>query len=338
MNQLLSYYTVAKEILSTSEKLTENNLINSLVNSDFSNITRFNRECLSNLKLHCQNNDSFNLGIIHRDLESEYHKILTHIPKDSLETYSYIVDELILSIYNYNSALYTFLNSNASDLPNNYLNLISKTRYFVDSIDNFDKHLKELVNYKSMLENTWDGINENNTLTIRLFRETITLSEITKYNECIEKMYSIICRGLDISSADSILLPVKVETGSLYEKLKGKEDAISLFISILALSYTIFHDNFSDISNLNNQVEQANFIKSKIEIVGLAKEQGIEISEESKKCLEDEITDLLNNSLTLAKNNTKIQINNTTLNLVPQEELLNFLSESTRPQIESSND
>jgi len=305
-NQLLLYYTAAKEILSISEKLAENN---------FNNIIDFTRKCLSDLKSYSQRNDSFNLGIIHRDLESEYHKILSYIPsnvKDGLESYSYITDDLISSISYYNSAIYSFLNSNNDgDLPGNYLNLISKSRYFVDSIDNFDKYLKELINYRVMLENTWDGINENNTLTIRLFRETITLSEITKYNECIEKMYSIICRGLDISSADSVLLPVKIETGSLYEKLKGKEDAISLFISILTFSYTIFHDNFSDISKLNSQVEQANFIKSKIEIVELAKEQGIEISEDSKKCLEEEITDLLNNSLTLTKNNTKIQINNT---------------------------
>jgi len=151
-------------------------------------------------------------------------------------------------------------------------------------------------------------------------------------------MYSIICRGLDFSSDDSVLLPVKIETGSLYEKLKGKEDAISLFISILTFTYTIFHDNFSDISKLNSQVEQANFIKSKIEIVALAKEQGIEISDDAKSRLEDEITDLLNSSLTLAKNNTKIQINNNTIDLVPQEDLLKFLSETTKPQIESSND
>ncbi len=151
-------------------------------------------------------------------------------------------------------------------------------------------------------------------------------------------MYSIICRGLDISNADSVLLPVKIETGSLYEKLKGKEAAITLFTTIITLSYTIFHDNFSHISKLNNQVEQANFIKSKIEIVALAKEQGIEISDDAKSRLEDEITDFLNSSLTLAENNTKIQINNKTIDLVPQEDLLKFLSETTKPQIESSND
>jgi len=331
-------------ILKQYKDLTILSINNSYISNSSDNyyaITNETSAALDKLTIKLKREDLFKLGNSYSKLRSKYHEIFSvkdnylDIPNESYSKYVYLVVE---SIYNFNSSIYNFLNSSRDNFLLNYSSLLFHSENFYNQYNNFWTLKSELHEYTKTLENTWGGINENNTLTIRLFRRTITLSEITKYNECIEKMYSIICRGLDISSDDSVLLPVKIETGSLYEKLKGKEDAISLFISILTFSYTTFHDNFSDISKLNSQVEQANFIKSKIEIVELAKKQGIEISEDSKKCLEEEITDLLNNSLTLTKNNAKIQINNDTIDLVPEQDLLNFLSESTRPQIESSND
>lgn len=331
-------------ILKQSKDLVFSSLANSYItysNSNYEVIRDKSLKAMDELIKELKRQDLFKLGNLYNQLKGKYNTLFSvednylDIPGES---YSKSLHSLIDSIYNFNTSIYNFLNSTNNNIVSIYSTLLFYSEEFYHNYNTFWILKSELNNYITTLENTWDGINKDNTLTIRLFRETITLSEITKYNECIEKMYSIICRLLDINGNDSVLLPVKIETGSLYEKLKGKEAAITLFTTIITFSYTIFHDNFSHMSKLNNQVEQANFIKSKIEIVALAKEQGIEISDDAKSHLEDEITDLLNSSLTLAKNNTKIQINNNTIDLVPQEDLLKFLSETTKPQIESSND
>ncbi|MBX9136642.1 MULTISPECIES: hypothetical protein [unclassified Clostridium] len=243
---------------------------------------------------------------------------------------------IMTSLRSYTTAIRLFISSSPQEMHVNFSNLTIECYNFIHAFSLSKTIINEIVSFQTQLDNHWDGINEHNTFSLRLTRETITLSEMTSYNKAVENIYDILCRCLDIPSEESILLPVKIESGSWYAKLKGKEEIINIMLTFMTLAYTISSDNFSEMAKLKNDVEKANFIVQKLEMIESAENIGISISEEVKEKLGDEITNIILNTLTLTDKNTEIEINDKKIDLIPIEEVNKLIGVSSRPQLEEA--
>lgn len=323
--ELKPIYADALNLQKFSDVIIKSSIENSYLSnssSNYSALTNTVKNILSNTLANIKNQNLFSLGKLWTRINAEVDKSLDSI----------IINDLLNTLDIYSSNLYNFMNAPTnSEYSKSYINLLDSVNNFIHTYSIYIKFSKELRNFHSQLETSWGmPSNENKNFTIRVYRENLTLSEMTLYNESMSKMYSILCRSFNINETECPLLPVKLESGSWYAKLKGNEFVITLMLSIMSFGYEVYSDNFSEIAKKRTQVEQANYIKEHLELVQLAQDVGIELNDDCKSKLESELTDFLTNSLNLTKCNTEINLNGKIINLVNQNELKKYITGDSR--------
>lgn len=325
LKELKKPYETAKRISEAPVNMMTPILLKSYVanNSNYYNdIYNSNNKQIEVLMNLVKNEDLFTLGAVSNQIDSAFPNFIN----------SLVINKLKMSLSTYGYSMNNFIRALRNDgFSVAFTKLINSANEFVSSYEYCISLFNELLCYKEQLETNWGSpTDDKNSFTLRIYRESLTLSEMTLYNESVEKMYSILCRSLEVTETEYPLLPVKLESGSWYAKLKGNATVITLLINLLGFVYQIHSENFSQIADTRNQVEQANLIKSKLEVVKLADDIGIKLTDSGKKSLEEELTAFLQASLTLTKQNTEIELNGSTIELVDRDELRKYLMSSPR--------
>lgn len=223
------------------------------------------------------------------------------------------VDCLIKLLFECSDALFDLSNGAVIDRGSQIIKLVT-------SIDEVLMKIKSLHNIFSCLTNINKDIQNNNIyadagiLSIRLYRENITTKEFGIYMGAINDIYDRVCSTLDISSSDYALRPVKIESGSLYEKIFGHPTAIKFMQDLLERAIAFVYRNFSREGKLNASSNNIDKLKEELELIDLCEKHGIK-TDTAKKVMEENLNLICKDVLSLTEQNSKISINDNILDL-----------------------
>ncbi|MBB6622539.1 hypothetical protein H7E67_03765 [Clostridium gasigenes] len=174
-----------------------------------------------------------------------------------------------------------------------------------------------LIEYLSKINNVIQSEHDysiDSVLSIRLYRENMTVSELTFYMNLINKLYERSCTLFNISTTDYPLIPIKIESGSLLEKVIGHEKVMAFLGDFLNRGIGFIHRNYTDEGKLGEHKNKINAVKDNLDIVKLCEEHGIDTSK-CKKIIQENVDALCLDLYKLTTSSGKISVNNTTHNI-----------------------
>ncbi|MGH4117951.1 hypothetical protein [Clostridium sp.] len=185
-----------------------------------------------------------------------------------------------------------------------FISVISTT---IREIDNFLLISSCLKNINSEVQNN-NLYPESRTITIRFYREDMTVKEIGKYMVAVNTIYERVCTIVGISATDYALRPIKIESGSWYEKLFGHPTSIKMMQDLLNRAIGYVYRNYTNEGKLSASGSKIEALKQELNIIGLCEEHKIN-GDIAKKIIEENLNLICMDIFTLTTKNTKIAVN-----------------------------
>lgn len=211
-------------------------------------------------------------------------------------------------IQNLNICLTNYLQYERKNTQNEMSFLIQSIHDLKASYNSFNTVLNFSLKTYKILEKDIPK-NENNTsLDIRI-RNELDVNSIAEIIISTNKMYEYLCGMLDVSANEYPLLPAKIESGSLFEKVFGNTNVINVMEQFLKGIAMYFYRNYTKEGKFNNIPSQLNVIKEELHILELLKENGYK-AQRAEDELDIQLTIIFQHASTILSNTTKIEINN----------------------------
>lgn len=255
------------------------------------------------------------------------------ITSKSLESLINNTDNLVNMISDY------FKVPNLVDKSQKYFNLYMSLKSYINELDNFTNICTLLNDINQYTSQHTDLMNKENysTIKIQYYREDIELYEMSNIICATEGLYYKLCEIFEISLTQYKLQPIKIESGSLFEWLTGHKDILELFERILQLLaaptskfMNYIYKNYTD-KGKNEKFHD--IVKSDLDLIACAKEVGLEISDESKYIVDENIAQVLKHSQSLL---SKGQVDVNGKNIVPETLNGQILLENNTKLIENN--
>jgi len=279
---------------------------------------------LINLNINSQVNGS-NIGSIAKDSIARLVNIQTLLRKISLkdvwktfyklesfkdfgfEMYKPVL-KLLNSLENCCELLFEFTNTPLDNsVAKKLVILISVINTTIIEIDGFYLIASCLKNINYELQNNII-YTEGSTITIRIYRDDMTVREIGNYMVSINDIYERVCAIVGVSATEYALRPIKIESGSWYEKLFGHPSVIKFMQELLNRAIGFVYRNYTNEGKLAATPYKMELLEKELNIIQICEEHGINV-ESSKKIVEENITLICKDLLTLTAKNTKIAVN-----------------------------
>lgn len=225
-----------------------------------------------------------------------------------------ISSNLIGSLEYYAENIHNFNNSSSNDFTNNFINLLLSVNTFVTQINLIKGLIIELNRFEFILMNAPENITEDNIFSIRLYNENLSVKDINLLMKSISNIYERSCTLFNISINDYPLEPIKIESGSLLEKVFGHEKILRFMGDLFNRTINYIYRNFTNEGRLSTVGTKIDTLKEEIKLIDLCEEHGIDTST-AKEILHDNLNVLCNDILKVTTSSTKISVNGQTYDL-----------------------
>lgn len=167
-------------------------------------------------------------------------------------------------------------------------------------IENYLAHLDTLKSKCILLGNIEKSIENNyvyddadiSTISFHYYNQDIELEEMVKIMQAISKLYYKLCEICEISLTQYKLEPIKIESGSFFEFLKGNKKIFKLMDNIIQFCYRNYTKEGNDKRNTEH-------VMANIDLVAYAKKCDLAISEDSERLVDENIQQVLNHTKVL---------------------------------------
>lgn len=245
---------------------------------------------------------------INKDISLPVIKLIESLDEFSDLVHKFVSDTIEISTTSLLSALMFSV-----DRTLNSVNILLYTQNYLNIID---KAIETNIEYS-----------EESILSIRLFRENMTTREISAYMVSLNDIYERVCAILDISTSDYALRPVKIESGSWFEKVFGHPSSIKFMQDLLNRFITFIYRNYTTEGKLINTKKKIDALKEAVDIIAICEEHGIK-TEKAKKIAEENLDLICKNVYLLTAKNSKIAVN---------EKIFDLGEEASNALLEASN-
>lgn len=219
--------------------------------------------------------------------------------------------------------IYKFLDS--SDSKNNSINAHNIYKFIIDYVFEYENFINVCIllnNIETSLDNSYDDFSDEDisTLSLHYYNVHVEIDQMINIMGSVNELYSKLCDICDISDREFKLQPIKIESGSFFEYIKGNKKIFKLMERLMKFVYYNFTKEGNDKRNNNH-------VMSNIDLIDHAKECGITLSEESEKLVNENIQQVLKHTKVLI-NSGPLKINDESLgntsnnsNLIAQNEI-----------------
>lgn len=150
--------------------------------------------------------------------------------------------------------------------------------------------------------------NEDTLLSIRLYDETLTVKDINNHISIMSDIYERACTMFNVSTIDYPLIPIKIETGSLLNKMLGHEKVLKFLEDVFNKSIGFIYRNYTREGKLSESPKKIEALKEHIKLIELCEEHGIDMTQ-AKDTIEQNVNVLCNDLYRITANIPKIAIN-----------------------------
>lgn len=271
-------------------------------------------------------------NILDKQRMSKLGRILAKLERKGLEDIeSNIVKKLVSALSEFDDCIYELNNVSPDNFPSAYSNLINSASNFIHVFDMCREIITELNYFELLLMGNVDNLNSENTFSIRLYNEYLSIPEINSSIKTLSDIYERTCSIFDISVSEYPLEPLKIETGSLWEKVFGHEKAVGFMSELFSKIISYVHRNFTNEGKISTVGTKVDAIKEAIELSKICKEHGLDTSA-ADSTIEANLNVLCNDIYKLTTSSSKIAINGKVYDL-SESIKNNVLSNNVRPLI-----
>ena len=307
INELDIFYNDALAIKSASNEILKETIKSAYIvnnSSYYSNIRNITTKHIKIVKESMLKQNLLKLGKLIRTIEHQ----------NTYNMISTISSSLIGSLEYYAENIHNFNNSSSNDFTNNFINLLLSVNTFVTQINLIKGLIIELNRFEFILMNAPENITEDNIFSIRLYNENLSVKDINLLMKSISNIYERSCTLFNISINDYPLEPIKIESGSLLEKVFGHEKILRFMGDLFNRTISYIYRNFTNEGKLSTVGTKIDTLKEEIKLIDLCEEHGIDTST-AKEILHDNLNVLCNDILKVTTSSTKISVNGQTYDL-----------------------
>lgn len=239
-------------------------------------------------------------------------RTIEHESKDNIRFTA--TSNLIGSIEAFADSIYELINSNTSNFAENYIKLLDTSSEFIIMTDTIKHLISELNRFDVLLMNTPSDLTEDNIFSIRLYNENLSVQDINILMKSISSIYERSCTIFDIPVGEYPLQPVKIESGSLLEKVFGHEKILCFMRDLFNRTINFIYRNYTKEGKISTTGTKIDILKEEVELINLCEQYGIDTSI-AKETLEHNLNIICNDILKVTTSSTKISVNNETYDL-----------------------
>ncbi len=262
--------------------------------------------------------------------------IIQSIEKSNRESgeVNYIFNEFLCNLKNSCEKVYEYLSLSDNEQKKELLNLMNYYEELIKQLNFLDALNKHLKTFNTYLETNYE-INENEKVfLIQLHNKDMTLQEITSCIQIIDSLYERACNMFKISTQDFKLKPIKLESGSLLEKVFGHEKIFDFLDDLLNRTIGFIYRNYTNEGKIKGQTNKIDLMKEQLNLIEMCEQHGIDTTE-AKETFEGNLNAMCHDVCKLTTKSQRITVNERTYD---QEQELNerFLEEFNMIGIEET--
>lgn len=252
-------------------------------------------------------------------INNEANGIFVNILNNLMESCKRVYEYLSLSDYDQRISVYE---------------LIEYLKELLDNIK-FLRNINTQMNlFNSYIEGEYELKEAEDTFLIQFHNKNMSIKEITDCIEIINSMYERLCGMFEVSTSDFLLKPIKLESGSLLEKLIGCGKVFDFLKDLLNRSIEFIYRNYTNEGKIKGESNKIDLLKQGIDITNICEEHGIDTSK-AKETLEANLNALCQDIYKLTAKSNKITINDKTYDK-EKEISKKVIEEARKLTIESS--
>lgn len=225
-----------------------------------------------------------------------------------------VTKTLICTIENFADSIYEFNDTSNNNFPNLFIELFYNARLVINEIDIVKSLINEINRFDIMLINNPDNLEKDNIFSIRLYNENLSVQDINVLMKSISSIYERSCTIFNIPIVEYPLQPVKIESGSLLEKVFGHEKILHFMGDLFNRAINFLHRNYTKEGKISTIGTKIDILKEEIELINLCEQYGLDTSI-AKEALENNLNIICNDILKVTASSTKISVNGETHDL-----------------------
>lgn len=243
-------------------------------------------------------------------------KIIRSIEHESKDNIIFTAtSNLIGSLEAFADSIYEIINSNSSNFSESYIKLLNTSSQFMVTTDMIKHTISEVNRFEVLLMNApSSNLAEDNTFSIRLYNENLSVNEINVLMKSISDIYERSCNIFDISSTEYPLEPIKIESGSLLEKVFGHEKILRFMGDLFNRTINFIHRNYTKEGKSSTAGTKIDILKEEMDLINLCEQYGLDTSI-AKETLEYNLNIICKDILKVTTSSTKISVNGETHDL-----------------------
>lgn len=217
------------------------------------------------------------------------------------------INNLINSVEDCSNCIFQYSNISAISMTE-ITTLIKSIDIAIKEIDDIFYKKDFLNNINSTIESNECVYQDSAILAIRMYKSQIEFSEMANYMTTINNIYERTCAIFNVSASEYKLVPIKIESGSWYEKLLGNSKVVGFVIELFNRCISYIYRNHTTEGKLGNQENKIGTLIKEVELIALCEEHGID-TETAKETLKDNLNVLCANTYKLTIGNNRIAVN-----------------------------
>lgn len=215
------------------------------------------------------------------------------------------INDILQEFLNVTQTIYEYVklkdNSIIAKLINEATIVVNKYYMFVESYITLKKFMLKTENNIKETEN-------EKTLKLYFYDEHLKIDDFIFNLNSVHKSYEIMCVILNISSSESELKVVKIESGSLFEKFIGCESVIDALAFIVKKTTELVFNKFTLDGKIMRHKQLLDLMKDDAEVITKYKELGFDMDFAEEDVIKNHYM-LIKSIQQMISRSTKIKIN-----------------------------
>ncbi|MFR8041926.1 MAG: hypothetical protein ACLU7E_07470 [Clostridium butyricum] len=305
LNRLDSYIEIVESLILEYETIAYN-LIDYCSNfhggyKDINTIEEVKQSQKINKYINTQINkiDLFELNDIIRDIIKNN--------EENLDT-DFMFNKILDEFNNMRKMIYSYLKLDDWDKARQCKVLINEFRILINDINNYKSNNIEIIAIGDCIENKYELKEEEVEFSIQLHNSNMTLKDITLCIDIISSIYERCCNMFEVSVSDYELKPIKLESGSLLEKIIGNKTVFSFIEDLLGRAIGFIYRNYTNEGKIKGEINKIELLKEEINFLDICENHGIDTTK-AKDTLNGNINALSQDIYKLTAKSNVISIN-----------------------------
>lgn len=203
--------------------------------------------------------------------------------------------------------------------------------------DLYIRFIEQFNIIKNMVISTENKIDKDENIreiSLQFYNKNNYLKDYISYFEGMQICYDELCQLLNISTADYQLHVVKIESGSLYKKLKGAVKVIDTFGFLFEKITELIYNKFTFEGQILRKKQILDFLLSNAEVMERYRGSGVELDVNSEAVQKCHLV-LIGSIQKMIEKTPKVRIDNKEISIAQGYEQ-KFIEQAQNKQIEES--